>query len=560
MGSVAMSAIEVLRSRRKVDDETLAEASLEAETSGETLLNVLVRRRAITRKDAVSATVAAAGLDFIEVLDVTIEPEAAALLTGDQARRYNALPVRFEGDTLLIITDPRNAAEFHVREDLQAITRHPLRIACALKEEVGQRINQVYRSDTELGQLVEDVLGDEGIIDIEAPVAAASDAPLVRYVNILLSQAISDAASDIHVEPYEDYIRVRYRIDGVLKEMQPAPKEIQSALISRLKIMSDMDIAERRVPQDGRLSVRTEGKTIDLRVSCLPTVWGEKIVMRILDNSAAAMALSHLGFSEYNLKAWRSAYEKPYGMVIVSGPTGSGKSTTLYATLNAIARPEVNIVTVEDPVEYRIPGINQVQTNIKAGLTFASALRSILRGDPDVILIGEIRDAETAKIAIESALTGHLVLTTLHTNDAPGVVTRLTEMGVEPFLVTSALECATGQRLARRLCTHCRKRVEPTVSDLAAVGFEYPEGIEATFYEAQGCTRCAFTGFRGRIGLHEVMLMSDEIARLATVRATTDEIREAAIAQGMRTLRQDGWLKVAMGLTSINEVLRVVAS
>lgn len=560
MADVSTTALDILRSRRMVGEQAIAEASEEAASSGESLINVLVRRRAITKKEAVAVTVAAAGLDFIEVLDVAVDQNAVTLLTGDQARRYNALPVRFEGNTLLVITDPAKASEFQVREDLQAITRHPLRIACSLKEEVEQRINQVYRSDIELGQLVEDVLEDEGVLDIEAPVASASDAPLVRYVNILLSQAISDGASDIHVEPYEDYIRVRYRIDGVLKEMQPAPKELQSALISRLKIMSDMDIAERRVPQDGRLSVRMEGKTIDLRVACLPTVWGEKIVMRILDNSAATMALSQLGFSEYNLSAWRTAYEKPYGMVIVSGPTGSGKSTTLYATLNAITRPEVNIVTVEDPVEYRIPGINQVQTNAKAGLSFASALRSILRADPDIILIGEIRDGETAKIAIESALTGHLVLTTLHTNDAPGVVTRLTEMGVEPFLVTSALECATGQRLARRLCTHCRRPVQPTVSELAAVGFEYPEGVEATFFEAEGCTRCANTGFRGRVGLHEVMLMSDEISRLATERASTDQIRDVAIAQGMRTLRQDGWLKVANGLTSINEVLRVVST
>jgi len=560
VADVSTTALDILRSRRMVGEQAIAEASEEAASSGESLINVLVRRRAITKKEAVAVTVAAAGLDFIEVLDVSVDQNAVTLLTGDQARRYNALPVRFEGNTLLVITDPAKASEFQVREDLQAITRHPLRIACSLKEEVEQRINQVYRSDIELGQLVEDVLEDEGVLDIEAPVASASDAPLVRYVNILLSQAISDGASDIHVEPYEDYIRVRYRIDGVLKEMQPAPKELQSALISRLKIMSDMDIAERRVPQDGRLSVRMEGKTIDLRVACLPTVWGEKIVMRILDNSAATMALSQLGFSEYNLSAWRTAYEKPYGMVIVSGPTGSGKSTTLYATLNAITRPEVNIVTVEDPVEYRIPGINQVQTNAKAGLSFASALRSILRADPDIILIGEIRDGETAKIAIESALTGHLVLTTLHTNDAPGVVTRLTEMGVEPFLVTSALECATGQRLARRLCTHCRRPVQPTVSELAAVGFEYPEGVEATFFEAEGCTRCANTGFRGRVGLHEVMLMSDEISRLATERASTDQIRDVAIAQGMRTLRQDGWLKVANGLTSINEVLRVVST
>lgn len=560
MVNMLRDPLAILRSRGAVPEAEILEAEAQAEESGDNIMNILVRRDVISRKMAVSATVEAAGLDFIEVLDVTVQPEAMALLTGEQARRYNALPVRFEGNTLLIITDPTRAADFQTREDLQAITRHPLRIACGMKDEVQQRINQVYRSDSELEELMEDVLDAEGVLDIEAPVATASDAPLIRYVNLLLSQAISDGASDIHVEPHEDHIRIRYRIDGVLKEMAPAPKEMQSALISRLKIMSDMDIAERRIPQDGRLSVRSEGKTVDLRVSCLPTVWGEKIVMRILDNSTAAMALSQLGFSPENLARWRESYEKPYGMVIVSGPTGSGKSTTLYATLNAIAKPELNIVTVEDPVEYRIVGINQIQTNTKAGLTFASALRSILRADPDVILIGEIRDAETAKIAIESALTGHLVLTTLHTNDAPGVVTRLIEMGVEPFLVTTALECATGQRLARRLCENCRRRVEPSASELAAVGFEYPPGVDPTLYEPVGCTRCAETGFRGRVALHEVMLMSERIARLTSERASSDEIRDAAVAEGMRTLRQDGWLKVAQGLTSIQEVLRVVAS
>jgi type IV pilus assembly protein PilB len=428
-----------------------------------------------------------------------------------------------------------------------------------MKSEIQARINLVYRAEAELGELVRDMLDDDPAIDILAPVASTTDAPLVRYVNLLLKQAISDNASDIHVEPSENNIRIRFRIDGVLKEMAPAPKEIQSAVISRLKIMSDMDIAERRIPQDGRLSIVSAGRKIDLRVSCLPTVWGEKIVMRILDNTAATMALPDLGFSPQNLVKWRDAYERPYGMLIVSGPTGSGKSTSLYATLNAVAKPEVNIVTVEDPVEYRIPGINQVQTHAKAGLTFAAALRSILRADPDIILIGEIRDHETAQIAIESALTGHLVLTTLHTNDAPSVITRLTEMGIEPFLVGSALACATGQRLARRLCLICRRQVEKSAEELNAVDFERPPGISPTFYEPVGCSSCAGTGYRGRLAMHEVMPMNEELSKLAVRNASSDDVRREAVAQGMRTLRQDGWLKVSQGLTTIAEVLRVVA-
>jgi len=428
-----------------------------------------------------------------------------------------------------------------------------------MKSEITTRINQVYRAEAELGALVRDMLDDNDAVDVLAPVAASTDAPLVRYVNLLLLQAITDSASDVHVEPTEDSIRIRFRIDGVLKEMDPAPKEIQAAVISRLKIMSDMDIAERRVPQDGRLTVTARNNKVDLRVSSIPTVWGEKIVMRILDNTAAQMALSNLGFSEENLQRWRESYERPNGMLVVSGPTGSGKSTTLYATLNAIVRPEVNIVTVEDPVEYRIPGINQVQVNAKAGLTFASALRSILRADPDVILIGEIRDHETAKIAIESALTGHLVLTTLHTNDASSVMTRLTDMGIEPFLVGSALTCATGQRLARRLCEKCRRPAQVTRESLNAVGFNAPEDLPRNFYEAIGCSSCAYTGYRGRIGLHEVMPIDNALSAMVLQRASAADIEKEAVDQGMRTLRRDGWLKVAQGLTTIPEILRVVS-
>lgn len=553
------SVSDVLVASGLITQDQWVAAGMIADERREPVLNVLVEQGKVTKKDVVRATVQAAGLEFVEIMNIPIDEGLAKLISGDQARKYQVIPIALDGDILVVVADSQTAANWQVAEDLEAITHHPIRFACAMKSEIAIRLNQMYRAESELGELVKGMLDDERVIDIQAPVVATADAPLVRYVNLLLSQAISDKSSDIHIEPSEDHIRIRFRIDGVLKEQASAPKEMQSALISRLKIMADMDIAERRVPQDGRLSLYWHGKKMDLRVSCLPTVWGEKIVMRILDNSSAQMTLADLGFSAPNLAHWTRAYERPNGMLIVSGPTGSGKSTTLYATLNTVARPEINIVTVEDPVEYRIPGINQIQTHAKAGLTFASALRSILRADPDLILIGEIRDHETAQIAIESALTGHLVLTTLHTNNAPSVITRLIEMGIEPFLVSSALACATSQRLARRLCPTCKRPAVKSVAELAAAQFEFPQGVDPTFFEPVGCSSCANTGYRGRMGLHEVMPMSEEIGQLAFQRASSDEVRRVAIEAGMRTLRQDGWLKVSQGLTTISEVLRVIA-
>ena len=559
MTSVQGSVSDVLVASGLITHEQWEAAGAIADLRHEPVLNVLVEQGKVSKKDVVRATVLAAGLEFVEIMNIPIDEGLARLISGDQARKYQVIPVALDGDTLVVVGDTQTAANWQVAEDLESITRHPVRFACAMKSEISIRLNQIYRAESELGELVKGMLDDERVIDIQAPVVATADAPLVRYVNLLLSQAISDKSSDIHIEPSEDHIRIRFRIDGVLKEQTPAPKEMQSALISRLKIMADMDIAERRVPQDGRLSLYWHGKKMDLRVSCLPTVWGEKIVMRILDNSSAQMTLADLGFSAPNLAHWTKAYDRPNGMLIVSGPTGSGKSTTLYATLNTVARPEINIVTVEDPVEYRIPGINQIQTHAKAGLTFASALRSILRADPDLILIGEIRDHETAQIAIESALTGHLVLTTLHTNNAPSVITRLIEMGIEPFLVSSALACATSQRLARRLCVTCKRPVVKSIAELSAAQFEFPPGVDPTFFEPVGCSSCAQTGYRGRLGLHEVMPMSEQIGQLAFQRASSDEVRRVAIDAGMRTLRQDGWLKVSQGLTTISEVLRVIA-
>jgi type IV pilus assembly protein PilB len=423
-------------------------------------------------------------------------------------------------------------------------------------------IERFHRADDELNNLTttlqEEQAPDESTLGTSD--SLEDDAPIVRFVNLLVSQAIQDKASDIHIEPAEHSLGVRYRIDGVLHEMQRAPKSIQNGVISRLKIMADIDIAERRKPQDGRMSVSHGGRHIDLRVATLPTVWGEKIVMRILDNSSTSMSLQDLNLLDGNFSAYKKSYSKPYGMILITGPTGSGKSTTLYTTLHTVARPEINVITVEDPVEYRMPGINQVQVNPKAGLTFASALRSILRSDPDVVLIGEIRDHETAQIAIEAALTGHLVLSTLHTNDAPSAVTRLTEMGIEPFLVGSALDCVVAQRLARRLCDRCKAPDVRDSAELMRLRFSSPLDIEPpVIYKPVGCPSCSKTGYRGRIAVHEVMTVSEEIERLTVAHASSADIAAAAREQGMITLREDGWTKVRMGLTSIEEILRVVA-
>ncbi|MFM8972760.1 MAG: GspE/PulE family protein, partial [Actinomycetota bacterium] len=379
-------------------------------------------------------------------------------------------------------------------------------------------------------------------------------------VNLLVQQAVPSRASDIHVEPTEHDLRIRFRIDGVLHEVMRSPRSIQAGVVSRLKVMADINIAERRIPQDGRITMKVSGRSIDLRVATLPTVYGEKVVMRILDKGQAVLDLADLGFLPETLDRFERSYRKPYGTILVTGPTGSGKSTTLYATLNLLNEPHRNIITVEDPVEYRLPGINQVQIHAKAGLTFAGALRSILRSDPDVVLVGEIRDRETAVIAIEAALTGHLVLSTLHTNDAASTPLRLVEMGVEPFLVTSALDAVVAQRLARRLCDKCKVPYQPSEAELIEAGWpvERITGDLPTLHRPGGCTACGRTGYRGRFGVHEVMLMTEELERLVIERRSTEEVQKTAVMQGMLTLRDDGLRKVAMGHTSLEEIFRVV--
>jgi type IV pilus assembly protein PilB len=544
-----------------VTEAQLAAAVEEHQRAGRSLGRVLVEHGVLSETQLVAALAAQIGLPFVDLSETPIDPTAAATVPSAVCRRHVVLPIGYqEGRLLLAMADPANVFAL---DDVRSLSGMEPRPVVATREDLLNAIDRWARDD---GEALDDLGAamhqeDEAAEDLGRMTQVVDDAPIVKYVNLLITQAIADGASDIHIEPTEHDLRVRYRIDGVLHDVMRSPRSIQSGVISRLKIMADIDIAERRIPQDGRLSVPARGTTVDLRVATLPTVWGEKVVMRILDNSTARLDLADLGFSDANYARYAESFSKPYGMMLVTGPTGSGKSTTLYATLNIVSHPQVNVITVEDPVEYRLPGINQVQVNHKAGLTFAAALRSILRCDPDIALIGEIRDHETAQIAVEAALTGHLVLSTLHTNDAPSAITRLTEMGIEPFLVGSALDCVLAQRLARRLCARCKEPYTPTPGELDRARFPWSPADEPppVLHRPIGCSACAKTGYKGRLALHEVMAVSEEIERLAVERASGTEIGNVARAQGMTTLRDDGMAKVRAGLTSIEEVLRVVA-
>jgi type IV pilus assembly protein PilB len=541
-----------------VTPEQLAGAVEEQRRLGRSLGRVLVDLGMLTESQLVAALATQIGLKFVDLSDYPVDGSAVSRVPDMVCRRHNALPIGYEDGRLVVaMADPANV--FAV-DDIRSMTGMEVKPVVATKADVIAAINRYHRGDAELDDLTLAMEGNaDDVDDLSSVKEIVEDAPIVKFVNLLITQAIQDRASDIHIEPTERDLRVRFRIDGVLHEIMRSPKTIQSGVISRLKIMADINIAERRIPQDGRMSINANGKKIDLRVATLPTVWGEKVVMRILDNSTAMLKLSDLGFLDQNYEVYSQSFTKPYGMILVTGPTGSGKSTTLYATLNIVSRPEVNVITVEDPVEYRLPGINQVQTNAKAGLTFAAALRSILRSDPDIVLLGEIRDHETAQIAIEAALTGHLVLSTLHTNDAPSAITRLTEMGIEPFLVGSALDCVLAQRLARKLCGKCKEAYVPTREMLAEMRFPWsPDAPPPTLYRPVGCSACSKTGYKGRLALHEVMAVSEDIERLAVEHASALAIGNVAREQGMITLRDDGLAKVKAGYTSIEEIFRVV--
>lgn len=485
-----------------------------------------------------------------------VAPVVGELLSEGLARRLGVLVVSEDEDGTLVVatSDPGDVVAL---DDVRSATVRGVRTVMASRVDIAAALDRHRPSGGGVELALEGGAGlcDDEDDELDALRAAVDEAPLVKFVNAIVERAVRDRASDIHVEPRERETLVRYRIDGVLQDVTAQHRRIHAGIVSRLKIMADLDIAERRVPQDGRISLQVAGRPIDLRVSTLPTVYGEKVVMRILDKRWILLELSDLGFLPATYERFQRSFRKPYGMILVMGPTGSGKSTTLYATLNVINRPEVNVVTVEDPVEYRLAGVNQVQVHPRAGLTFPGALRAILRQDPDIVLVGAMRDRETAQMGIEAALTGHLVLSTLHTNDAPSAVTRLSEMGIDPFLVSS-VDCVLAQRLARRLCRKCRTPHQATPAELLTAGMDPDRDVE--LFRAVGCPTCAGTGYRGRLALHEVMVMTDDLRRLLVERSPLEEVARVAREQGMVGLHEDGLRKAEAGETTLEEIARVV--
>jgi type IV pilus assembly protein PilB len=536
-----------------IDPVAVDAAADEAQRSGRSVRAVLINDQVVTEEQLTSAAAAAFGINTLDLVGYSPDPAALKRIPLAVVLRHRVLGLAMnDGELVVGVTDPGDVVAL---DDIRASTGMTIRPVVVARSEVRRIIERLQRESSDLGDLADNSLDEQ---PMAAQATSADDAPIVRYVNNLIEQAVQNRASDLHLEPTEDEMRVRYRIDGVLHELDTVPRGVMAALTSRLKIMSGVDITERRIPQNGRITVMIRDRQVDLRTATLPTVWGEKIVLRVLDTGGIDLDLAKLGFTQHNLQRFSESFTKPHGMLLVTGPTGSGKSTTLYATLGRISKPEINVITVEDPVEYRLRGVNQVQVNAKAGLTFAAVLPAILRSDPDVVLIGEIRDGNTAQIAVEASLTGHLVLSTLHTNDAPGAVTRLTEMGIEPFLVGSSLDCVLAQRLARRLCDWCKEAYLPTEEELEGARWPVQDlKIPDALYQPVGCRNCANTGYRGRIALHEVMPISPEIETLTIRRASSNEIREVALDQGMYELRADGLAKAAGGLTSLREVSRV---
>ena len=555
---------EVLVDMGLLTQEQVDLATAEQQQSHQRIGEIALAKGWVSKGNLMQALARRLGVKYLDLSGTRIDPVALELISERDARRYSAIPVGFvdEHTVLVAMADPSNIVAV---DDLRVLTGFDIEPGLAGIEEIVEMLSKLRSVGGTLSDGMETKVeaGEEEAVvddmrDIREQVEAA---PVVKLVNGILARAADEGASDIHFEPQARDLLIRFRHDGVLHAIMTIPKRLQAGVISRLKIMADLDIAERRIPQDGRIGLTVGGRPIDMRVASLPTVYGEKVVIRLLDRSNVMLRLEELGFSEAAFNRYRRSFTKPYGAILVTGPTGSGKSTTLYATLNILNTPDKNVITVEDPVEYRLAGINQVQINPKAGLTFASGLRSILRCDPDIVMVGEVRDKDTAQIAIESALTGHLVLSTLHTNDAPGALTRLTEMGVEPFLTASAVDCVIAQRLVRKLCDSCREPYAPSRDILRQVGFtkESIDGRgEITLYRSVGCPRCNNTGYKGRMGIYEIMLISEAIERLIVERKSSDEIGRVARAEGMISLRQDGHERVLQGMTSIEEIARVI--
>ena len=555
------AVVEILVARGIVDDVQLEEALRLRRGDPRSLGEILLSQGCVEAADLAKASAERLGLSYLALTERDVDREALSLVDQRLLRRHEAVPLRVEKGRLLVaMSDP---TDFFALEDLIMLSGRPVTPVVATEEAIRSTLDEVFEAEEDFGGLLEAAAGPSR--EDHPPPELGDDsgyenAPVVRLVSSILRRAVAEGASDVHIEPRGAELAVRLRVDGLLREAMSVPSALRHAVVARVKILADLDIAERRLPQDGRFSVTEAGKKVDLRVATLPTAFGEKAVLRILDTGSVEVDLGKLGFTREVLQAYEKVFRRPYGTILVVGPTGSGKSTTLHATLRELGSPERNIITIEDPIEYRIQGLNQVQVNPKIGLTFASGLRSILRSDPDVVMIGEIRDFETAKTSVEAALTGHLVLATLHTNDAPGAVTRLTEMGVEPFLTASAVDCVIAQRLARRLCEECKRRatVDEEFLHGPGIAFERLMGDAPEFHEAVGCERCGGTGYRGRIGIYEMMPVGDAVRDLILRRAPAGALGRVAEEAGMVRLREDGLLKAARGITTIEEILRTV--
>ncbi len=546
-----------------LSEEAVAQAVARQKETGHRLGQTLVELGLVTPEQIAAALSAQLGIPYVRLTDYLITQELCAKIPERVARQHKLIPIEEIGGKLIVaVADPLDITAL---DDLQLMLGLDIEPVIAAESDVMRSIEQYYGIQT---QTVESVLQEltetdvQLITDVDGVLGGSAEqlenqTPVIRLVNMVILQALRDRASDIHIEPFEHRFQVRERIDGVLKDLPSPPRALQSGIISRVKIMADLNIAETRLPQDGRIRVKLAGKEIDIRVSSLPTMFGESVVLRLLDRAAAVLSITQLGFQPDDAERLKNSLGAPNGIVLVTGPTGSGKTTTLYAGVQEVNSPDIKLITVEDPVEYEIRGLVQCQVNEKVGMTFAAALRSILRQDPDIILIGEIRDAETAGIAIQSALTGHLVLATAHTNEAAGAITRLIDMGCEPFLLTSSIRAIVGQRLVRKICTACRESYTPNPEDLKKMGKRPEEFKDQTFYRGRGCTECAMTGFRGRVGLYELLELNNVINDMIVEKQPANIIHRKAMELGMRPMREDGWLKVLQGLTSLEEVLRV---
>ena len=554
---------ELLLEKGLITEKQLEQALEEQKKTGKLLGRVLVDLGFVKDEDILAVLGAQTGMEEVDLSTIDVPPQLLEKVPAPLAKAYKIVPIRMEGNTLVVaMGDPLN---IQALDDLRFLLDCDVKGVISNEQAVNEAIDRLYGGEMET---VEDLLKEleaeaapleereEEAEDVETLEQLAHEVPVVKLLNLVLIQAIKDKASDIHFEPFEDQFRIRYRVDGVLYEMVPPPKHFALAVTTRIKVMADMDIAERRLPQDGRITLHIGGREIDLRVSSIPTVHGESIVMRVLDKSVLMLPLEKLGLAPDDLKKVEKLIRKPNGIILVTGPTGCGKTTTLYAALRKINTPEVKIITVEDPVEYDIEGIHQVQVRPQIGLTFASALRSILRQDPDIILVGEIRDLETAEMAIQASLTGHLVFSTLHTNDSPSAVTRLIDMEVEPFLISSTLEAVISQRLVRVICNFCKEEYEPSPEELELIGLTPEEAKKHKFYRGRGCPACNNIGYMGRTGIFEIMIMNEELRRVVVDKASASEIREVALRYGMKTLRKDGLDKIFQGITTIEEVVR----